>query len=182
MALELNRRQFVWAILAIETSSALVAFALVGSTVGPGVGLLVAVGILAAPFILLPAVMFLLSFLTGWRTLARRYPGAHEGFEEPRPTIPLAIRRRWLGYNGGVEFRADEHTLRLRLPPWMAAGHHPIAIPWAAVHEIDTTAPAGTARLDVEGVPLWLPRKAVQNEVRLRAEMASEGLHNEQTA
>jgi len=85
----------------------------------------------------LPAlIIFVLSRVSGWRTLSDHYPG--EG-ERPRPLKRLGygVFRGWIGYNGGIVVSADEKGLYLRgMPVLLSLCHAPIFIPWSQVSAI----------------------------------------------
>lgn len=176
MAASLTPRQLVIMIVALEFSSALITGVLVGVLVSPALGVALFAAILAFPFVLLPMVMFLMSGVTGWRTLARRFPG-HIPIEEGEasPLHSVALHRPWWRYNNIVHCSADEEHLHLWLPRFFGAGHAPVSIPWAAVTTIEDGR-MGMARLDAGGIRIWVPDKLVENERRLRAEMEEAGI------
>jgi hypothetical protein len=95
---------------------------------------LIAAGIVVAAvggiYLYVLALMYLFARLSGWRTLAARYPG-RTPVPSPRKRLGYAVFRGWLGYNGGLIVSAD--TRGLFISAWavlLAPCHPPITIPW----------------------------------------------------
>jgi hypothetical protein len=76
------------------------------------------------------------SRLSGWTTLAARYPGSGSA-PAPRTRFGDGVFRGWIGYNGGLVLAADTRgvyisAMPIVLTPW----HSPIFIPWGEITEI----------------------------------------------
>lgn len=93
--------------------------------------------LIAVPALLLaPTIIFVLSRVDGWHTLARRYPRAG-----PRPParvrLGYGVFRGWIGYNGGLVIAVDHRGLCLSaMPVILSWCHPPVFIPWAEIVEI----------------------------------------------
>src|SRR5512137_495641 len=80
-----------------------------------------------------PAVIFLLSRVSGWRTLADRYP-CHEPMPVPRKLFGYGVFRKWIGYNGAFMVAGNYRGLYLfPLPVLLSFCHKPILIPWSEI-------------------------------------------------
>ena len=76
------------------------------------------------------------SRLSGWSTLAARYPGTASP-PAPRTRFGYAVFRRWIGYNGGLVLAADTRGLYISaMPIVLAPWHSPIFLPWGEITEI----------------------------------------------
>ena len=74
--------------------------------------------------------------LSGWRTLAARYPGSASP-PPPRTRFGYAVFRGWIGYNGGLVLAADARGLYVSaMPIVLAPWHPPFFIPWGEITEI----------------------------------------------
>lgn len=87
---------------------------------------------------LLPvAVIFFFSRMSGWQTLARRYP-LRGCFPEPKVRLGFGVFRGWIGYNGGIVVASDGGGLYLRaMPVILSFCHDPIFIPWSEVTRVE---------------------------------------------
>lgn len=77
------------------------------------------------------AVMFVLSRLSGWNALARRY-------EAPQPFSGEVVRRcsgtlGWVGYNNSLVLGANEQGLYVAVPRIFAIGHPALLVPWSEI-------------------------------------------------
>lgn len=91
-----------------------------------GVSLLVPVG-----------AIWTFSRLSGWRTLAERYP-LQGAFPPPATRFGYGVFRGWIGYNGGIVIASDPTGLYLRaMPVVLSFCHAPIYIPWAEITGIE---------------------------------------------
>jgi hypothetical protein len=79
------------------------------------------------------AILFIFSRISGWQTLARRYPPCGP-FPKPKVRMGSGVFRGWIGYNGGIVVASDAQGLYLRaMPVLLSFCHDPIFIPWAEV-------------------------------------------------
>ena len=149
---------------------------LIGVLVGaasrsPAMGLLVGAASAGATWGIIVAIGTSIVRFGTWAALWRRYP-ALDGVEFGRGSrvISLALGHPWWQINNAVEARADDAHLHLRLAVPALGDDRPISIPWEAVVGV---APAsfGRAKLDIEGIAIWLPRVLVKNEMALREAM-----------
>ncbi len=136
--------------------------------VSPMVGLLATAGVAVVPFVIAPVVMFPVSLITGWRRLAKRYPGAKAAGGAPSDKMTsLSMRWWWLKYNNAIVCRADDEFLHLSLHPLFAFGTPAISIPWGEVMTIEDAA-LGRVRIEAGGISIWLPEKHVRQEIAVR--------------
>jgi len=86
------------------------------------------------------AAIVLLSRLSGWSTLAERYPGRTRPAKVLR-WLGYAVFRGWIGYNGGLVVGSDGEGLDLRaMPVILSFCHPPIFIPWREIARIESRA------------------------------------------
>jgi hypothetical protein len=81
-------------------------------------------------------LIFVLSRVSGWSTLADLYP--LQG-DSPRPLVRLGygVFRGWIGYNGGIVVSANERGLYLAaMPIVLSLCNRPIFIPWSELRAI----------------------------------------------
>jgi hypothetical protein len=87
-------------------------------------------------YLYLQLLMWGLARLSGWRTLAARYPGG-DSAPAPRTRFGYGVFRGWIGYNGGLIVAADLRGLYISaMPILLAPWHPPIFIPWEEITEI----------------------------------------------
>src|SRR5688572_3377228 len=92
---------------------------------------LIPVGFLIGFPLLWAAVVFLLSRMSGWSTLARTY-GAREPFAgtlQRRCSGTLGI----VGYNKCLALGANELGLHISVPRIFAIGHPALFVPWSEI-------------------------------------------------
>jgi hypothetical protein len=96
-------------------------------------GTLVALLLLLPALLVAPALIVVFSRLSGWQTLARRYP--LRGSRPPaRVRLGFGVFRRWIGYNGGLVVAVDGRGLYLAaMPVVLSFCHPPIFIPWSEI-------------------------------------------------
>lgn len=78
-------------------------------------------------------ICFLISFLTGWHTLAKRFRAQAEPYGETRVVGPLfstIYLRYWTHYSSCVRLTAAEDALYLSVIFLFRPGHPPLRIPW----------------------------------------------------
>jgi len=81
----------------------------------------------------LALVCFLVSVLTGWHTLAKRFRAEGEPYGETRTVSPLfsiVYLRYWTHYSSCVRLTAADDALYLSVIFLFRAGHPPLRIPW----------------------------------------------------
>jgi hypothetical protein len=78
------------------------------------------------------AVCFLISWLGGWRLLARYYE-AHEPFTGQRFWCRSGQLNHFTNYNGCLHLGAGPQGLHLSVLFLFAAGHRPLLIPWSDI-------------------------------------------------
>ena len=88
------------------------------------------------PLILLPAlwcgIVFLLSHVSGWQTLARSFPErADPGGIDYRL---LSGRVGFVSYRNALRVAAGAEGLHLWVLAFFRLGHKPLLIPWSAMH------------------------------------------------
>lgn len=152
-----------------------------GVLIGAGVGAAsrsVATGILVgaasagATWGIVVAIGTAIAHCGTWARLWRRYPASDvSAFDSGARVISMALGHAWWQVNNAIEARADDACLNLRLAIPALGGERPLAVPWEAVRSI-TPSSFGRAKLDVEGIALWVPRVLVKNELALREAMA----------
>jgi hypothetical protein len=100
------------------------------------VGSLVALLLLLPALLLAPALIVVFSRVSGWRTLAQRYP--LRGSRPPaRVRMGYGVFRGWIGYNGGLILSVDARGLYLAaMPVVLSFCHPPIFIPWSEIEWI----------------------------------------------
>ncbi|MGD9850764.1 MAG: hypothetical protein AB7T38_05825 [Nitrospirales bacterium] len=79
------------------------------------------------------ASLFLVSRLSGWRTISQHYPSRpHKIIEK------WYLRSMWMGflftYENCVTMKATNEGLHLSLIILFRIGHHPLLIPWEDIH------------------------------------------------
>lgn len=136
-------------------------------------GLFVA-GLLAFSGVVLVSIMLLMAHLSGWRRLAREFPGRPPAADARGGLTSVGFRA--LGkYNNCVLWKSDDEALHLRLmPPFNLMGHPPMSIPWAAVEIVKPKSFWGWAQVKVSGIPISLQPKLIEQEVEVRAAMAAQ--------
>ena len=92
------------------------------------------------PLLLMPllpvALVYMISRMSGWQTLAKRYPWRGP-FPEPKVKMGYGVFRGWIGYNGGIVVASDATGIYLRaMPIVLSFCHDPIFIPWTEVTQI----------------------------------------------
>jgi hypothetical protein len=100
------------------------------------VGSLVALLLVLPALLLAPTLIVVFSRLSGWQTLARRYP--LRGSRPPaRVRMGYGVFRGWIGYNGGLILSVDARGLYLAaMPVVLSFCHPPIFIPWSEIEWI----------------------------------------------
>lgn len=73
-------------------------------------------------------VVFFLGMLSGWRSLAKRFPAGLE--RGPVSQTLTTARLNLMSYNGVLSAEFSERGLVLRFPGGRHAGHAPICLPW----------------------------------------------------
>lgn len=126
---------------------------------------------------------FLLATLTGWQSLARRFPAVPplEGAERGFGSLSIGA---WGNYNNCVRWASDENALHLRILPGFNLFHAPISIPWGEVQTITPISRGlrrGWVTLHIGPTKLTIPGRAAERELALRdriaeQEQADEGL------
>ncbi|MBD2702951.1 hypothetical protein IC229_20055 [Spirosoma sp. BT702] len=78
-------------------------------------------------------IVYLLSYLSGWQTLASQYrvQPRQEGIESN-----VYGRVGFVNYNGVLKVACTEQGLYLSVMNVFSLGHPPILIPWSSVHDI----------------------------------------------
>jgi hypothetical protein len=122
--------------------------------------------------LVVPAViMRIIAGVSGWRTLARRYP--------PQPHGPGrggsfgSIRFQALGgYNNCIIWKADETYLHLRVWPVIGVFHRAMSVPWEAIQI--QPGRLGMAQVEIDGVTWGLPKAMLRDEVILRQQLGGE--------
>lgn len=165
----MTRRQLTLFLLTISIMDALIIGALVGATSGPLLGASLGIGSAISIWIIVIAIGWMISRVGAWSKLAQRYP-AIDGidFDRGARVISLGLGSPWMRVNNCIEAIADESHLHLRIGLPGAGAGRPVSIPWEAVTSVEP-ASMGQAKLDVEGVRLWLPRRVIAGELELRA-------------
>ncbi|TVQ30686.1 MAG: hypothetical protein EA376_12590 [Phycisphaeraceae bacterium] len=124
-------------------------------------------------FAIIPVVFLILSHISGWRRLARRYPSC-DSTELARTRFgSIAIRSPWMRYNNCIRYTTDERCLHIRLiPPFGLFFHPPMSIPWERIElpeSVRRPARVSWTPIQVDGVAIWLPGIVVADEISLRA-------------
>jgi hypothetical protein len=89
--------------------------------------------------LLVAVILFLVSWLSGWRSLFRVYQDRYS-FVGKTWTF-CSVRFGWfIFYNNCVTIGANPHGLRLSLPWFLAWGHEPLFFPW---EDLDITEEPG---------------------------------------
>lgn len=97
-----------------------------GNLIPPVLGPLLAIGII-----------YLFSRVSGWQTLAERYP-LRGPFPRPKRWLGYGVFRGWIGYNGGIVLASDNAGLYLRAMPIILSFYHdPIFISWREIPRIE---------------------------------------------
>jgi hypothetical protein len=89
------------------------------------------------PLVLVPllpvALIYAFSRISGWQSLAKRYPLRGE-FPKPKLWLGYGVFRGWIGYNGAIVVASDAGGLYLRaMPVVLSFCHAPIYIPWSEI-------------------------------------------------
>lgn len=164
----MTRRQLTMFLATISVMEAVIIGAIVGATAGPTMGVLVGVGGALFVWLIVGVVGRTIARVGTWATLARRYPAIEGvGFDRGARVISLGLGRPWMRLNNCVEAVADESHLHMRIGLPGTGDGRPVSIPWEAVTSVEAS-PMGQARLDIEGVRLWMPRAVVADELALR--------------
>lgn len=81
------------------------------------------------------SILYLISFLSGWRKLARLYPAYNP---------PDGTRFRfqsgkvgWAGYNNCLTYCVGFSGLYIAVFPLFSFGHHPLLIPWGEIRAVE---------------------------------------------
>lgn len=95
--------------------------------------------LILAPLLIvfLAAITFLISRISGWNSLAQKYP-LRATFPKPKIWLGYGVLRGWIGYNGGVIVASDSRGLYLRaIPIILSFCQAPIFIPWSEIRAIE---------------------------------------------
>ena len=130
---------------------------------GLDLALIILVSLLAFCLIWL-GVIFLLSELSGWRSLAVRY-SAGKVFSGQLFRLQSG-QMRWVGINRCLNIGANREGLHLSMLPVFAIFHAPLFVPW---RDIAVTPKNKLIRKGIEfrlgrdpGVPLWLETRLAE--------------------
>lgn len=166
----MNRKTLGIALFVLFLVDALVIGAIVAVLGSPGAALMIGVLAFAAPCVLLMGIMPLFSRISGWDTLARRYPPTDDAFAGYRgPVTSIAIHRSWFNFNNCIEINADDDHLHIRMIALIGKWDRAVSIPWEAVREI-TPARFGRTRLNlIDGPSLWAPNNYTRHELAVRS-------------
>jgi hypothetical protein len=117
-------------------------------------------------------VMWALSYVTGWRKLAAKFPA--------RPPLPAAdsafgsIGFYAIGnYNNCIRFKMDDDCLHLRILMPFSFGHPPLSIPWPAIETLDKKPTWGMHHVKIDGIPARVPKRVIARELELRKQLDS---------
>lgn len=80
-------------------------------------------------------LLYIISFLSGWRRLARLYPAYN-------PPDGTRFRFKsgkvgWAGYNNCLTYCAGFSGLYMAVFPLFSFGHHPLLIPWGEIRSVE---------------------------------------------
>lgn len=92
---------------------------------------LIPIGFLIGFPLLWASVMFLLSRLSGWSTLARRYKAEQPFMGQRFPYCSGTLG--FVGYNKSLVLGADERGLHIAVPKIFAFGHPALLVPWGHI-------------------------------------------------
>ena len=102
----------------------------------PLIAVAIVVAGIAGVYLSVQLLLWGFSRLSGWATLAARYPGSGSA-PAPRTRFGDAVFRGWIGYNGGLTVSADARGLYVSAMPIVLAPYHPpIFIPWGEITEV----------------------------------------------
>ena len=102
----------------------------------PLIAVVIVVAGLVGVYLYVQLLMWGFARLSGWRTLAARYPGGAFA-PAPRTRFGYGVFRGWIGYNGGLIVAADTRGLYISAMPIVLAPWHPrIFIPWEELTEV----------------------------------------------
>ena len=122
------------------------------------------------------AMFFVLSQISGWSGMARRFPAA-PAHDASWKFGSMAMGMRGMRYNNCVRIGVDDEHLHIRMLKIFSAYHRPISIPWALI-EFPGSLPTGRWTLGfIElrvsgGQRVWLSPQAVRREIEVRRAMA----------
>jgi hypothetical protein len=120
------------------------------------------------------ATFYALATLTGWQSLARRFPASPPDADADRGFGSVSIGG-WGNYNNCIRWAADERCLHLRLLRGFNLFHAPMSIPWGEVQNmapIERGLRRGWVTLHIGPTTLTIPGRAAQRELALRAAIA----------
>lgn len=117
---------------------------------------------------------YALATLTGWQTLARRFPAAPplEGADRGIGSVSIGSCGN---YNNCIRWASDENALHLRILPGFNLFHAPMSIPWSEVQSLTPVERGfrrGWVTLHIGATRLTVPGRAAQRELALRAQIA----------
>lgn len=134
--------------------------------------LILAIGAFAIvwPFTL----VWLMSFVTGWRRLAAEFPARGQGAIAGKGVTSLLLGG--VGrFNNCILWRADEEHLHLRMTPPFHTGYAPISIPWGEMTEVRAARHSRRFAVVVaRGVRFEIGRGAVEQELAAREALEAE--------
>lgn len=111
----------------------------------------------AVVFAIMAWMALVLSWLSGWRSLAKRYRTERE-FPVYRRQMQTAAMKGGIRYSNIVTAGSDAEGLYLRLPAILSLGQPPLFVPWADIQVDDPTeslfVKRQTLRLGPDGIPL----------------------------
>ena len=124
----------------------------------------------AWPFLLI----WLMSYITGWRDMAARFPAQPQGDIASKGLTSLILRG--VGrFNNCILWRADDTHLHLRMTPPFNLGYAPVSIPWSAVTDVyPTVGSKRFATVRCDGLTFQIGRAAVASELAAREALRSE--------
>jgi hypothetical protein len=106
-----------------------------------------------------------LSWLSGWRSLAERYRTERE-FPAHRRRMQSAMMQGGIGYNNILTLGSDAAGLYLRLPAVFRFGQPPLFVPWTDIAVDDPTEvlfqTRQTLRLGPDAIPLRVRMRLAQ--------------------
>jgi hypothetical protein len=161
-------------LLTILVMDATIAGILVGALGSPGAGLLVGLGMLAAPVVVVGPLVALLGTASGWLKLASAYPARPPAAEARLGSwASIALRWSWFGYNNCIRWAADATHLHLSIIRPLNALSPGMSIPWAELDFDESLPGRGAIACDTAAGPkLWLPRTMLETEAACRRDAA----------
>jgi len=126
----------------------------------------------AVTIVTVTVIMWVVARMSGWRSLAQRFPAQPPAPDADRGLGSLAFMTIG-GYNNCIFWRADDDHLHLRVMVPFNMFHKPLSIPWAHI-EIDNPGGRwGMAAVRMDGRRYGVPSRAVAREATVRAAMAA---------